>query len=254
MASSTAYSVVLGDMGPSMPIQLIAGGVPFVINTLTDVITLNYDVPCSGGVVLSKVLTVTDAATGQCAAVWAAGDLPNVGTYRGLVRVTRSGDPTFPRTFPNDGNKILWYIYQTIPQGEAGQPEEQAAWYGFQPQVSDPVPANVPDYLWMDQFGNLNVVFQGSSVQVPKIITVSYTSVVGGEQDFMVGYGVTLAAPARTVVPASAGGASGLDGLQNSGAAQVIDLPTGSRTTTQFRVVLGAALSAGDVMNFIIVP
>ena len=51
--------------------------------------------------VLTKTLTVTDAATGLCEYQWVAGDTDTVGTYHIEVLVTFAGDilERFPQAF-----------------------------------------------------------------------------------------------------------------------------------------------------------
>lgn len=104
------YGIVLGDLGPTMPVQLLDNGVPFVLVADTDVVTLNYLGPDK--ILRSKVLTIAVPSTGSCIAAWEAGDLPVLGPYQGLATVMRAGDSTFPRTFPNSGIKIIWWAYQ----------------------------------------------------------------------------------------------------------------------------------------------
>lgn len=69
--------------------------------------------------------------------------------------------------------------------------------------------------------------------------------------DFIVPIGATMADALYAITWASAGGVSGGDGKQTSGV-EIVDLPLASRTTTQFRVVLGQALAAGDKLQFVI--
>lgn len=56
---------------------------------------------------------------------------------------------------------------------------------------------------------------------------------------------------AYSIVFSSGGGTSGDDSKQSSGV-EVVDMPTASRTTTTFRVVLGQQPAAGDVLNFLL--
>lgn len=110
-----SYGIVLGDLGPIMPVTLTdsdAAGAVFVLNATTDVVMLNYTAP--DGSVHSKALAITNAAQGICAATWVAGDLPAIGAYKGKATVMRAGDATFPRTFPNDGSNTIWWTYQNI--------------------------------------------------------------------------------------------------------------------------------------------
>ncbi len=115
-----SYTVILGDLGPQMPIGLQAGGAAFPLDTDNDTVVLRYTDPA--GTVHHVDLTIINAPTGQCEAVWVGGDLPAVGIYRGKVTVTRvSGmapdqvpDTTFPRTFPNDDTDIIWAVYKAV--------------------------------------------------------------------------------------------------------------------------------------------
>ncbi len=75
---------------------------------------------------------------------------------------------------------------------------------------------------------------------------VAYTA-TGGETDFDVPIGTTLAADTYAV---------GLLGTAGAAALPVCDFPNalaGDRTTSTFRVVTAAALTTGDVLNFLIV-
>lgn len=106
-----AYSIVLGDLKP-LAGQLTADGAAFLLDDSIDVVTLRYVTP--SGEVKAKVLTLTSPGTGAWEAVWVAGDLPEVGDYRGQIEVARPSDPTFPRTFPDDGHTLVWSVYPKI--------------------------------------------------------------------------------------------------------------------------------------------
>lgn len=119
-----SYSLVLGDSGPSMPVYLSATGgasldaayaAPFVLNAGTDTATLHYVDPA--GVTHVVALAITNAAQGTCQYSWQSGDLPAVGVYRGQAKVARSGDSTFPRTFPDDGSNLIWNVYAQVDTG-----------------------------------------------------------------------------------------------------------------------------------------
>lgn len=105
------YSLILGDLGPPLPIQLTDDGAPFVLQA-GDVVVLRYLDP--GCVEHEVPLVVLVAATGSCQAEWSAGDLPLTGYYRGLVVVERSSDPTFPRSFPDDGSRVIWPVNPAV--------------------------------------------------------------------------------------------------------------------------------------------
>lgn len=81
-------------------------------------------------------------------------------------------------------------------------------------------------------------------------VIVNYVGTGLEGSDFLVPIGATMADTAYAVTVASAGGSSG-DGTQTSGV-EVVDMPIASRTTTQFRVVLGAPLAAGDKLQFVV--
>lgn len=105
-----AYEIVIGSAEP-MPGQLVIGGSPLPLE-LTDTLTLLYRMP--DGVEAEKVLTIADASQGTWLAEWVAGDLPVTGGYTGKIRLTRPADSTYPRFFPDDGSRIIWWVYPTI--------------------------------------------------------------------------------------------------------------------------------------------
>ncbi len=107
-----SYSAVLGDLGPVFPLIITDNGVAFVLDTMKDTVTLHYIDPL--GVTHSVAMVIQNAATGSLTRTWITGDLPAVGLYTGMVKVVRSMDNTFPRSFPNDGSKLLWRCNQTI--------------------------------------------------------------------------------------------------------------------------------------------
>ena len=107
-----SYNILLGDLGPSMPVALTDDGAPFPLDAVNDTAVLRYQDPA--GATHQVTLTITDAPNGALMRAWVNGDLPVVGWYHGIVKVTRSGDPTFPRSFPNDESRIRWYIGSTI--------------------------------------------------------------------------------------------------------------------------------------------
>ena len=107
-----SYEIVLGNLGPVFPLTLTANGVVFALDNVNDTVKLRYLDP--NGSTHEVTMTITSAVNGQVSYTWINGDLPVAGVYRGLVTVTRAADPTFPRTFPSDGNKIIWWVYPTI--------------------------------------------------------------------------------------------------------------------------------------------
>lgn len=111
-----SYGIVLGDLGPVFdlpPLYDSAAGAVFVLDDAHDTATLHYTDPL--GTAHSVALAIVDATNGLVSRTWVSGDLPVVGTYVGMVHVSRSTDVvTFPRSFPDDGSKILWNIYSSI--------------------------------------------------------------------------------------------------------------------------------------------
>lgn len=103
------FETVLGDLKPMGYTIAMAGVLPLLV---TDVVTLRYTTP--DGVTKEKAVTVVDVGTGEVQADWIAGDLPSVGPYIGLTTVTRVGDASFPRTYPDDGSKIIWWVHRAI--------------------------------------------------------------------------------------------------------------------------------------------
>ncbi len=109
-----SYSVVLGDLGPIMTLNISADG--FTLDEATDTVVLRYEDP--DGTIREVDVDIEDDVSGDCSVTWVDGDLPAVGPYVGLVVVTRVvasvPDPTFPRSFPNDGTKVVWWVNGTI--------------------------------------------------------------------------------------------------------------------------------------------
>lgn len=106
-----SYDIVLGSYGPEFPITLTENGGDFTLE-VDDVVTLRYIDPDDE--THEVTMTVVDAEAGDCEYIWVDGDLPVVGAYKGQVTVTRDGDVTFPRIFPSDGSKIIWWVYEAI--------------------------------------------------------------------------------------------------------------------------------------------
>lgn len=79
---------------------------------------------------------------------------------------------------------------------------------------------------------------------------VNYTGTGSEGTDFTVSLGTTMSDTNYAIAYASAGGTNG-DGTQTSGM-EVVDMPVAARTTTTFRVVLGAPMAAGDKLQFLI--
>lgn len=84
------------------------------------------------------------------------------------------------------------------------------------------------------------------------IIGLTYTATGSEGTDVTITIGKTMFSTSYTVVASFGGGVSGFDGRLAANV-RTIDLPTSSRTTTTFRMLLGGALTAGDIINFIIV-
>ena len=106
-----SYTIVQGDNGPVFPVTLIEGGAPLVLLD-TDIVYMNYIDPMN--VFHSVNMDIMDLATGLVQRTWISGDLPTPGPYVGLVTVVRVGDTTFPRSFPNDLTKIIWWAGYAI--------------------------------------------------------------------------------------------------------------------------------------------
>lgn len=107
-----SYEIVLGSLGPIFPLALTENNLPFVLDTVNDTVILRYLDPT--GATHQVVMTITLAASGQVQHVWINGELPAVGVYKGQVTVTRAGDTSFPRIFPSDGSKVIWWVHKAI--------------------------------------------------------------------------------------------------------------------------------------------
>lgn len=130
------YSIVLGDLGPEMALTLKDDDQTVILDLVNDVVTMTYVGP--DAVTRTVTLTITSSRGGLSRA-WTASDLPVVGTYRGQIKVSRSGDATFPRTYPHDGGKVVWKV--TAPLALASSPGTQ-----FTNASGSPVAACTPVY------------------------------------------------------------------------------------------------------------
>lgn len=180
-----SYSLVAGDLGPTMPIGLMDNGTPFVLDTMTDTVALNY-------VGVDKIartiaLTIVNAATGSCEAAWVAGDLPVVGAYQGQVKVTREGDDSFPRSFPNDGSFLVFSVYRSLPAGVGGSPFPGAAYYGFSEHGTDPLPTDASNYLWLNSDGSLRLTVGGVTSEIATGGTLAPIATSGSASDLSTG-------------------------------------------------------------------
>jgi hypothetical protein len=80
---------------------------------------------------------------------------------------------------------------------------------------------------------------------------VDYTATGSEGTDFTVSLGSMVMADATySVMTQSAGGASG-DGTEASGV-ELMDIPKAGRAVGHFRVVIGAPLHVGDILEFLI--
>lgn len=106
-------NIVLGDAAPVFT-QLI----PIVLNPSTDTAVLEYEIvptSCDCNDTTSTVLLKTlEVLVDRVQGIWQVGELPLPGSYQGLVRITRTGDPTFPRTFPGDGTFFTWTVFPRL--------------------------------------------------------------------------------------------------------------------------------------------
>jgi hypothetical protein len=79
---------------------------------------------------------------------------------------------------------------------------------------------------------------------------VDYTATGSEGTDFNVPIGKVMADTSYGVVMQSAGGTQG-DGTE-SGGVQLLDIPKAGRAIGQFRVLIGSPLTAGDILEFVI--
>jgi hypothetical protein len=80
--------------------------------------------------------------------------------------------------------------------------------------------------------------------------SVDYTATGSEGTDFNVPIGKVMADTTYSVMMQSAGGTSG-DGTEASGV-ELLDIPKAGRGLGQFRVLIGAPLHVGDVLEFLI--
>jgi len=107
-----SYEIVLGSLGPKLPLTLTANDAALALNSGTDTVTLRYEDP--DGDIHEVTMTITSAAAGEVEYAWVEGDLPVAGVYKGQVTVARTGDTTFPRKFPSDGQKVIWWVHGAV--------------------------------------------------------------------------------------------------------------------------------------------
>lgn len=106
-----SYEIVLGSLGPKFPLTLTANDEAFPLDE-DDTVTLRYLDP--DGEEHEVEMEITSAADGEIEYTWVEGDLPSVGAYKGQVTVARDEDATFPRIFPSNGQKLLWWVHAAI--------------------------------------------------------------------------------------------------------------------------------------------
>lgn len=94
------------------------------------------------------------------------------------------------------------------------------------------------------------VTGSGLPGSVSRTFSVDYIATGTEGTDFDVPIGVSMIDGTYSVTAQSAGGTSG-DGTESNGV-ELLDIPKAGRTTTHFRVVTGASLTAGDVLEFAI--
>lgn len=100
------YSVALGDAGPPMELSISHEG--FALDE-DDTCTLRYIGPDK--ISRTKTLEIVSATAGTLKVPsWDGDDFAVPGQYVGRVVVSRAGDETFPRTFPNDGTGLVWMV------------------------------------------------------------------------------------------------------------------------------------------------
>ena len=107
-----SYEIVFGSLGPVFPLTLTANDEAFELDADADTITLRYVDP--DGEEHEVEMEITSAIDGEIEYTWVDGDLPAVGVYKGQVTVERDGDTTFPRIFPSNGQKLLWWVHAAI--------------------------------------------------------------------------------------------------------------------------------------------
>jgi hypothetical protein len=106
-----SYEIVLGSLGPVFPLTLTANDGTFTLED-DDTVTLRYVDP--DGETHEVEMEITSATDGEVEYTWVDGDLPSVGVYKGQVTVERALDATFPRIFPSNGQRVLWWVQSAI--------------------------------------------------------------------------------------------------------------------------------------------
>jgi Pectate lyase superfamily protein len=164
-----SYVVVFGDAGPPLQATLmvstngITAGSPFVLNAGTDTVTFNYLGPDK--VTRTVAAAIMNAAAGIVECAWTSGDLPALGTYEGQFVVQRSGDNTFPQSWPSYSGGLSWPVVAAVGSGFTPAPAPTgAAYVALQALGADPVPPGISNYFYFGTDGGLHAKMNGGAV------------------------------------------------------------------------------------------
>ncbi len=102
-----SYEIVIGSLGPTFPLTITG-----MTLDEDDTVTLRYIDP--DGTTHEVEMEITSAADGEVEYTWIDGDLPSVGSYKGQVTVDRAADLSFPRIFPTNGQRVIWWVHTAI--------------------------------------------------------------------------------------------------------------------------------------------
>lgn len=105
-----SYEAVQGANLPPMPLTMTAN----YLDVVTDVVVLRYLRP--DGTSADHALVVLDALTGSLECRWLVAELEQVGTYYGIIVLTRTvGAVVSVLKLPVDGSRLIWNVYPSIP-------------------------------------------------------------------------------------------------------------------------------------------
>jgi hypothetical protein len=164
------FELVAGDLEPDMPLTVTMNGEAVDLTDATSIV-LHWLKP--NGAVVDVTLTAVDLATGQVKRVWETGDSAQTGYHKARVKVTwDTGDV---QTYPNDGSWLIWAVYEAVGLVEDEPVDPGTTWVELPENATDPEPAGVLSYLWLDADG---VLWKTVGGVTEEITTTDFTTPV----------------------------------------------------------------------------
>jgi hypothetical protein len=99
------YTIVQGDLLPSMPIQLLING---AAQDLTSAVSYVLVWQKPDGTTSTVSLAPVTLNQGQVQRVWVSGDTAQIGVHLAQVQITWPGGSL--QTWPNDQTYVRWYV------------------------------------------------------------------------------------------------------------------------------------------------